>query len=175
MHGLLVSAASTYGFTGGHYWHVMLSDIREALGEHGIGTDFTDQSVREPYMSAISAIWHDTARHPDFVMTMNMVENFDLVVNNAINLDASLLMRAYYAMSQGCIVATEANAFVRENFADGRNMIVLGESEADRERLWGLLASPNQLHDLSLAAHAAQQADHCWVNRIPSLTQALKP
>lgn len=401
MHGLLVSAASTYGFTGGHYWHVMLSDIREALSEHGIGTDFTAQSVREPYIDAISALWNDPTRHPDFVMTMNIVENFELLVNknstrvaelfmarpvtllldhpihlaeqiadfekrsknyalrsglplppiwgimdpfhakvlndlgigddrlflfgqagprmtappepvadrdidilfcgslttppdseafcntihpdaeirefvrraldeslnnrdpyislrqdwlksgrrldilatarfakavdtqaravrrnrqlglcaqkglhicgqtdeqsifrfpqakfhgpleftdvvqlmkrakimvnDTINLDASLLMRAYYAMSQGCIVATESNAFVRENFEDGRNMIVLGESEADRERLRELLASPNQLHDLSLAAHAAQQADHCWGNRIPSLTQALKP
>lgn len=102
------------------------------------------------------------------------LEHTRVVVNDTINLRGSALIRLYYALSRGCIVATELNDFIAAAFTPGRAVIPVGPDRPDgRAMLEDVLAGGRTADDMAAAAIAAYAAGHTWRHRIGDFTRAI--
>ena len=97
-----------------------------------------------------------------------------ILLSDTINLNDSMLMRAHYAMAHGCVVATDANDFIGEQFTHLKDMIILDDVVADVDVLTSILSDTSKLADISRQAFQTQQSHHQWANRLGPLLAAMQ-
>ena len=125
------------------------------------------QSFRQAHLNA-------TVLDPKpFPELLGLMRQSKIVLNDSINLRQSALMRLYYAMAQGCAVATEANDGLRAAFRDGEEAILLEPGQDHAGRLRDLLADPARLQAIADAGRTRQIAAHQWDHRVPALLKAV--
>lgn len=95
-----------------------------------------------------------------------------IVLGDTINLRNAALMRMFYAMARGCAVATDMNAFLATEFADGESIIALSldpERRDNAEKVGDLLADPRRLQAIAAAGRTVHGARHTWHARADAL------
>ncbi len=93
-----------------------------------------------------------------------------IAINDTVNLGGAMLIRFFYPMAVGCLVATEVNDFVAREFRDGENVIGLAPDDpANGERIRVILEHPEQAQAMADAATATYAAGHTWSHRVEAL------
>jgi hypothetical protein len=96
-----------------------------------------------------------------------------MLLNDTINLRDGLLIRAYYAMAQGCVLVTERNTFVEREFVDGTDAILLDSAPEDTARIMSLLSDVDKLQAISNSGQATLARHHRWTERVKDLADVL--
>jgi hypothetical protein len=108
-----------------------------------------------------------------FTEVQTVLSRSKILINDTINLQESLLMRAYYAMAQGCVVATETNRYVHSNFQPEQTILCLGKTN-DADYLIDCVSDKKLMGTISESAKHTQQQNHRWANRVPQLLKAIQ-
>ena len=97
-----------------------------------------------------------------------------VAINDTVNLGQAMLIRFFYPMAVGCLVATEVNDFVNREFRDGENVIgLVPDDPANGERVRAVLENPERAQDMADAATATYAAGHTWSHRVEALRSHL--
>lgn len=106
--------------------------------------------------------------------TLEIAARSRIVVNDTINLRDSALIRLFYAMSLGTIVASDVNRFLENQFSPQRDFIALGPQWADANDV-----IERVLHDDEFAQEMADSCTkvyspaHQWQSHIKELLSVL--
>jgi hypothetical protein len=111
------------------------------------------------------------AGNTDFIHLLEVFGEAAVVLNDTINLRRSSLIRLFYAMAKGCLIATQTNAFIRESFPAGDCVVPL--EPGGPEMLRHCLANPAGAQAMVEATTASYTAGHQWDHRIAGLRAAI--
>lgn len=95
-----------------------------------------------------------------------------IVLADTINLRNAALMRTFYAMAHGCVVATDMNAFLNAEFEDGESIVALAldaGGEGNVAKLRRLLDDPHRLRSVATAGIEIHRVRHTWRARAQAL------
>ncbi|MEX2449463.1 MAG: glycosyltransferase [Rhodospirillales bacterium] len=102
-------------------------------------------------------------------------KNAKITVNDTINLMESALFRFYYALADGCLMATETNPFIAREFEDGVHALHLSAQRGDNaEKITACLNDPGRARTIVEAAQAHYRAHHTWAARMPPLLRCIR-
>jgi hypothetical protein len=107
----------------------------------------------------------------DFHQLLDVFSDATVVLNDTINLRESSLIRLFYAMASGCLVATEVNEFINHAFPPGRCVVPLGGDGG--RMLADCLADNDRAQGMVDAATLEYSAGHQWDNRLAGLLLAI--
>ncbi len=128
-------------------------------------------SIEDAFASQFPhAVFHGNLPFSD---VLGLMDKTRVVLNDTINLQAGLLIRAFYAMARGCVLATESNAFACAEFADGADAVLLDGEPGDGEKVAALLADPGRLQAVADAGRAKVAQRHRWSDRVRELADVL--
>ena len=176
----------------------------EALQEYGIESDALDRQAvletldgwtrtlrRHRLFATLKDLkinfygnFHDSfkAVHPnstfhDPVSYRRVIENSKtakITLNDTINLMDSALFRFYYAIADGCLMATESNPFIAREFEDGRHAIHLDNRDPhNAEKITSALADTAHCEAMIEAAQNHYTKHHTWASRMPAVLDCL--
>ncbi|MEL0106684.1 MAG: glycosyltransferase [Rhodospirillaceae bacterium] len=98
-----------------------------------------------------------------------------ITVNDTINLMDSALFRYYYALADGCLMASETNPFIAREFKDGEHIIHLNNADpGNGDKINSYLAEPDKSESMIAAAQAHYTAHHTWAARMQPLIACLQ-
>lgn len=101
--------------------------------------------------------------------------NTKIVINDNINMQGAALMRFFYGISRGALMATELNDYLKTGFKAGEHVIELGINSADNaNRIQNALASPGAAQTMIDRSSAVYKDHHLWGHRLPSLLPLLQ-
>ena len=110
-----------------------------------------------------------------FSAMLDLFDNSRVVLNDTINLRDSALIRLFYSMARGCVVATEMNRFVANAFTPlGEIIPMSGDAEEGMALLRQCVEAPDSCQEMAEAALATYQAGHTWSHRIDGLVKAIE-
>ena len=108
-----------------------------------------------------------------FTEVTEQIRSSKIMLNDTINLRHTALMRLHYAMADGCVVASEQNLGLSQQFEDGRNILFLTGTTEDAQKLQALAADSPTLQSIAEAATATHSTAHLWDHRIGGLLSAI--
>jgi len=106
---------------------------------------------------------------------LNCMSDSRIVINDTINLRESALIRVFYAIAHGAVVATEMNRFLTRSFADREAVVALdhpGDENADRIRT--VLENPAIAQSMVDRAREIYADSHTWEHRMDALIEAIR-
>ncbi len=112
-------------------------------------------------------------------MPFNEIEaylrNTKVVFYDTINFRDAAVMRLFYSIQQGCAPAAEMNAYLRNAFTDGENILALtlADPASNSARLRDMVANPAALSAIAAAAQYECGVHHTWAQRIKPLIDAV--
>ena len=110
----------------------------------------------------------------DFESQRALTRQARIVLNDAINLRDSALIRAFYTMAEGTVLATEMNDFFQAHFMPVNGVIPLGKPwQETASLLKDRLDDTNALQTIADAALAHYTTSHQWTSRLPGLLSVL--
>jgi hypothetical protein len=110
-----------------------------------------------------------------FRALLDSLDDTGVVLNDTINLRDSALIRFFYSLSRGCVVASEPNRFTEANFPPGGSVVAVGpERPEGREEIAALLAGEVDTDARITAGMAAYAAAHTWRHRVCELAAAIR-
>ncbi|MBI3445968.1 MAG: glycosyltransferase family 1 protein [Magnetospirillum sp.] len=95
-----------------------------------------------------------------------------VVLNDSINLRHALLMRAHYAMAEGCVLASERNPTIETQFTDMKDVLILDGTAEDNERLSAVVGDRRLWSDISGRGIESHVRSHQWDHRVGALMAA---
>ncbi|MEQ8195129.1 MAG: glycosyltransferase [Rhodospirillales bacterium] len=106
---------------------------------------------------------------------IELSKNAKITVNDTINLMDSALFRFYYALADGCLMATETNTFIAAEFEDGVHAIHLDARKGDNaDKIEACLRDPTRGRRIVAAAQARYRERHTWAARMPALLRCIR-
>jgi hypothetical protein len=119
--------------------------------------------------------------HFDFAGPLSFRETYDLfedtkiILNDTINLRNSLLIRCFYAMTRGCVVASDINHYLLKEFKRDKEFIAVYPKSDRHKKIVDQLLSDNVFaQDMSDASRKACAKNHTWAHRIDPLVTILE-
>ena len=109
-----------------------------------------------------------------FSAVCDLLKQTKVALNDTINLRQAALIRFHYAMAHGCVVATEGNDWIRTNYSDGDDVLVLKGGGTDKAKITALLGDLDYAQSVACAGMAKQVAGHQWDHRLPPFLNALE-
>lgn len=103
-----------------------------------------------------------------------------ITINDTINLMDSALFRFYYALADGCLMASETNPFIAGEFKDGEHIFHLNNQDTghqgidNADKLKSALADPDKSEAMIAAAQMHYTAHHTWAARMPALLDCIR-
>lgn len=109
-----------------------------------------------------------------FRRLLDVMDDARIMLNDTINLRSSTLIRVFYGMSRGCLVASEKNAFIEGEFIrPGAALPVdCGDASAG-ERILNLVNRPVEAQEMVGKASRIYAQAHTWDHRLPTLLSAM--
>jgi len=179
--------------------------IGKAFNEHGIEHDAIDQQTvfetldgwtrtlrRHRLFATLKNIkidfyghFHDSfkALHPkstfndpvSYRRVTEISKNAKITINDTINLMDSALFRFYYAIANGCLMATETNPFITREFKDGDHAIHLNNRDPHNgAKIQAVLADTAKCEAMVAAAQHHYTQHHTWASRMPAVLERLR-
>ena len=109
-----------------------------------------------------------------FSQVLELMDDTRVVLNDTINLRDSMLIRLFYAMARGCVVATEVNRFMRQAFTPFREYIPMsGDAAEGLSLLKQCVEDPESCQEMVEAARATYQAGYTWSHCLDGLVDAI--
>lgn len=110
----------------------------------------------------------------DFETQRALTRRARIALNDTLNFRHSALIRAFYAMAEGTVVATEINDFFETHFRPVNGILPLGPNKADNANLvTERLHDTDGLQAMADAAGACYAASHQWKARLSGLRNVL--
>jgi hypothetical protein len=116
------------------------------------------------------SIFHGPVTYRDL---LNIFDRTKVVLNDSINLRSSALVRMYYPMARGCLIAGTADDFLTSAFQDGEEMLFLRPGKEGRDALRECLRDVARCETMAEAGKARYAAGHTWGHRIGPLIDIL--
>lgn len=142
----------------------MLSNLKD-LTIHFCGsvcTSFQRQNPNGIYLGALP-----------FTDVADKVRHSKIMLNDTINLRHTALMRLHYAMADGCVVASQSNRGLIQNFKDGQDIVFLTGTADDAPKLLDLALDLSGLQTIADTAAGTHNGNHLWDNRLEGFLKAL--
>jgi len=118
---------------------------------------------------------HITFHKPvSFARLVELYGNAKVAINDTINLRESALVRMFYAMAEGCVIASQPNAFLDREFISGRGYVPLSISRSDGlELLRRCIEAPAEGQAIVEHAVSIYEQGHTWGHRIKPLLRVI--
>ncbi len=118
------------------------------------------------------SVFHDPVSYRQVI---GLSKNAKITINDTINLMDSALFRFYYALADGCLMATETNPFLAGEFIDGQHAIHLDNRDpGNADKIKSYLADPARSQNMVKAAQDHYAAHHTWAARVPPLLNCIR-
>lgn len=109
-----------------------------------------------------------------FARLVELYGNAKVAINDTINLRESALVRMFYAMAEGCVVASQPNAFLDREFISGRGYVPLSNSRPDGlELLRRCIEAPAEGQAIAEHGLSVYERGHTWGHRIEPLLRVI--
>lgn len=109
-----------------------------------------------------------------FRKLLDVMNDAKVMLNDTINLRSSALIRVFYGMARGCIVATERNRFLDEEFISrGAATAIPTDDVGVGERILELASRPAEAQAMVETATPIYAGAHTWDHRVPAILKAL--
>jgi len=96
--------------------------------------------------------------------------NTKIVINDNINMQGAALMRFFYGLSQGTLMASELNDYLSSDFKSGEHVIELGIADVDNAvPIQNALACPDAAQNMIDQASHVYASSHTWMARLETL------
>ncbi|HEY3917803.1 MAG TPA: glycosyltransferase [Stellaceae bacterium] len=113
----------------------------------------------------------------DFDQIRNLMRHTRIVLNTTAKFPLGSHERIWYAMAEGALVLTDSSVFVKQDFADGENILYLPQKhleKSDLESLTSLAHDDAELARMTDSASARYRERHSWEKRAPYLVEAMR-
>jgi len=118
------------------------------------------------------SVFHDPV---SYRRVTEISKNAKITINDTINLMDSALFRFYYAIADGCLMATEINPFIAREFKDGQQAIHLDNRDpGNADKIKSYLADSPRSQNMVEAAQDHYAAHHTWAARVPALLDCIR-
>lgn len=105
---------------------------------------------------------------------LDVMADSRIMLNDTINLRSSTLIRVFYGMSRGCLVASEKNAFIEREFIQPGAALAIDCRDASAgERIMDMANRPAEAQAMVGRALGLYSGAHTWDHRIPALLEAI--
>lgn len=105
---------------------------------------------------------------------LDIMNDAKVMLNDTINLRSSTLIRVFYGMSRGCLVASEKNSFIETEFvAPGALEPIDCHDSSAGERIMDLVNQPLEAQAMIHKALQIYSGAHTWDHRVQTLLDAI--
>jgi hypothetical protein len=109
-----------------------------------------------------------------FKESLEYLKDTKILLNDTINLRSSLLMRFFYGIAQGCLIASEVNPYILEQFDQGRDFIpVYRDSNKHMHMVQMCLRDHEYAQSIYNRAQKKYIENHQWANRVAPLAKII--
>jgi hypothetical protein len=113
----------------------------------------------------------------DFGQVRSLMGNARIVLNTTAKFPFGSHERIWYAMAEGALVLTDNSAFMKQDFADGENILYLPQKRIEKNDLAPLTALARDHATLARMTEGASihyRERHTWKKRAPFLVEAMR-
>lgn len=105
---------------------------------------------------------------------LDVMNDTRIMLNDTINLRSSTLIRVFYGMSRGCLVASEKNAFIESEFIrPGAALPIDCRDASAGESILALATCSAEAQGMVDRASRIYAGSHTWDHRLPALLGAI--
>lgn len=110
----------------------------------------------------------------DYEKVVGLYTTARIVVNDTINLRHAGLIRLFYPMAQGTVIASDVNQFLRDHFTPGKDFIPLENGRADvDEMVKNVLEDDTFAQEISDECLKNYENAHQWHHRVGELVRVI--
>ncbi|WP_096704340.1 glycosyltransferase [Magnetospirillum sp. 15-1] len=105
---------------------------------------------------------------------LDVMNDTKVMLNDTINLRSSTLIRVFYGMSRGCLVASEVNSFIETEFVTPGAAVAIDYNDCSAgERIMDLVNRPVEAQAMTHKALQIYSGAHTWDHRVTALLDVI--